>query len=232
MLERAEVRGRFGDDLVVWVRPDRVTHYVGKSVPLLGGADRVASRVPALVRRRVAQLVRRVRPAQAAPFFIPAHHVRHPVPIESTEKYQKILDLIACGDAYGQSLWFDALKRSVEQRGSSTHKAIQMRTIDDVHAFFQDYVLPLVSSMKHDGYDVERGAPFGGAIIGRDGALYKANAGDHRFFVARVVGASPVPLRVVGIHEAWPRAMGLEPNLAAMPAVIDAVQVLGQRYRS
>ena len=226
------MRDRFEDDLVVWVQPSRIKHYVGKSVPLLGGVDKVAWRVPATLRRRLARFVRRVRPSRDGPFFIPAAHYRHPMPIELLEKYTIVADLIACRDTYIRSIWFNELRRSLERHGTAKHKSIEMRTIEDVHAFFSGYVLPLVESMARDGYDVTRGHPFGGVIVSADGQLHKANAGDHRFFVARVVGASPVPLRVVGIDERWPRTMGLGCDLASMPAVIEAVQVVGQRYGS
>jgi len=62
--------------------------------------------------------------------------------------------------------------------------------------------------MSQSGYCLEKGADIGTVLINRDGKLDKAGSGDHRFYVARVLGLQRFPVCVVGVHHDWWRAKG------------------------
>ncbi|HSF95832.1 MAG TPA: hypothetical protein VLA52_12475, partial [Thermohalobaculum sp.] len=102
------------------------------------------------------------------------------------------------------------------------------RSAAEIEAFLRDYVLDLVASMEHRGYDVEKGGEFGSAQIGADGQLVKSGSGTHRFCVARLLGLTRFPLRVVGIHAGW--AAGVEGGLT-VAELGKRLKEIGERYR-
>ena len=78
-----------------------------------------------------------------------------------------------------------------------------MRSQNEIDAFFRDYVLGMIESLKRTGYDPVRGGAPGTALIGPDGDLHKADSGNHRFCTARLLGVTGVPVAISGMHEDW-----------------------------
>jgi len=216
----------------VWVDARHIDHYVGKHVVLTGRTDDVLRHTPLRLRRwaPLRQLLRTLRPKDP-PFVIPDHRYRRPVRLDDLEKYLMVKDLVERDGAYQQSRWFASLHADVERDGRARHKDVEMRSVAEVHAFFEAYVLPLIDSMRRSGYDLKRGAQLGQALIGADGRLHKANNGDHRFFVARIVGTESFPLRIAGAHEAWVRQVGLDARLADADRLAAAIRDVERDHR-
>jgi hypothetical protein len=78
-----------------------------------------------------------------------------------------------------------------------------MHTEDDIRAFFADYALDLADSLSANGYCLRKGKDIGTVLVGPDGSLHKSASGNHRFYVARILGISPFPVMVTGVHRAW-----------------------------
>jgi len=49
----------------------------------------------------------------------------------------------------------------------------------------------------------DKGRDTGAARIGPGGEVRTSGCGNHRFYVARLAGASPIPLGVSGVQESW-----------------------------
>ena len=232
MVSRSSVVSRLADRSIVWIDPLKVDHYVGLGVVLTRRTDEVLRRAP--IHLRGLPLLRKalgaLRPRDP-PFIIATSRYRTPAPIGGLDKYLLIKDLVDRDGAYLDSRWYADLRAKVERGGRAHHKGVEMRSAADIHAFFDSYVLPLVASMRRDGYDMQLGARLGQALIGPDGQLHKAKHGDHRFFVARLVGAERFPLQIVGVHEAWVQVAGLDARLQDSDQLAQAVREVERRHR-
>lgn len=214
MAKRSRVVARLGDRLTVWIDPRKIDGYVGLGIVVTRRTDEVLRRAPINLRRLpILRKALRGLWSKDPSFVIATPRYRTPAPIDGLDKYLLIRDLVARDGAYQDSRWYADLRAKIERDGRAHHKNLEMRSQADVHAFFDSYVLPLVESMRRDGYDMQLGAQLGQALIGPDGQLHKAKHGDHRFFVARLVGVARFPLRIVGVHESWVRGAGLDARL-------------------
>lgn len=232
MVQRSKVASRLADRLTVWIDPLKVDHYVGLGVVLTRRTDEVLRRAPVHLRRMpiLRKALGALRPRDP-PFIIATPRYRTPAPINGLDKYLLVKDLVDRGGAYQSSRWYADLRAKVERGDRAHHKHIEMRSPEEIHAFFNGYVLPLVETMRRDGYDMQLGAHLGQALIGPDGQLHKAKHGDHRFFVARLVGAERFPLQIVGVHEAWVQVAGLDPRLQDSDHLARAVREVERRHR-
>ncbi len=184
--------------LVLWVNPQRVEYSVGSQRPI---EDFLETRLQWMPQAMLKGLTRVVR--KNHPFVISKRWYPNPEPIEALEKYQKVENLFHNRERYEYSVWFAELTGQVHSAGFATHKDIVMHTEEDVHAFFRDYACALIDSMRADGYRNDKARDTGAALIGPGGEVHKSGRGNHRFYVARLTGASPIPLRVSGVHESW-----------------------------
>jgi hypothetical protein len=71
--------------------------------------------------------------------------------------------------------------------------------------FFRDRVFDLIDSMAVHGFSIGKGSHFGTALVGRDGTLHESGPGNHRFYVASLLGVSPFPIQVAGVDQDWLR---------------------------
>ncbi|MCA1807087.1 MAG: hypothetical protein LC687_04470 [Actinobacteria bacterium] len=72
----------------------------------------------------------------------------------------------------------------------------------ELDAYFEDYVLLLVSMRDH-GYLAGKSKDRITILIDRDGSILKETKGRHRLAAAQVVGAPSVPVRISHVHAAW-----------------------------
>lgn len=140
--------------------------------------------------------------------MIPASCYRSRTLVESIGKFKKVENFIRNRNDVSSTIWYKELLDELERRGVAGHKKRRMGTVDEIDKFFQSYVFDLVDSMSQSGYCLEKGADIGTVLINRDGKLDKAGSGDHRFYVARVLGLQRFPVCVVGVHHDWWRAKG------------------------
>ncbi len=87
--------------------------------------------------------------------------------------------------------------------GIARHKAIRLRSPEEIDNFFRTYVLGLIESMETKGYIVKPGVETGYARIDGTGRLTKSGSACHRFFTARSLGVGPVPLMIWQVHRDW-----------------------------
>jgi len=174
---------------IIHVNPCEVTHYVGANdlrfpfnLPYL---DWVGAKLPILRHNR---------------YYIPARHYRKPIRIEKLDKYKKVKDYLEC-DHYSQSKWYEDLIDELEKNGVAKHKRRLMRSQQEIELFFEQYINPMIDSLCSKGY--RKGESIGSVTIGEDGEIHKANAADHRFFIARILRIQPIPVKIRGVHHRY-----------------------------
>ena len=114
-------------------------------------------------------------------------------------------DLVAHRDDYRASEWYRRAVVSLEQNGYFRHKTTHARSLCQIDHMFETEFLPLLDSMRRDGYQVGRGEwPLG--LIDRQGRVLKSEKGRHRFAAALATGARRFPLQIAAIHRDWARA--------------------------
>lgn len=200
ILTKRYVSKRLQDRLVLWINPRSISYRVGTKWPVtrpLQKRIKALPNVPFLSKG----LIRFLRVYH--PFVIPARSYNETFPIESHDKYVKVKDLLVCRDDITSSDWYKSLAGEIEKHGVAKHKHIEMRTENDIKSFFADYALDLAESLATSGYCLDKGKDIGTVLVGPDGSLHKSASGNHRFHIARILGVSPVPVMVAGVHQAW-----------------------------
>jgi hypothetical protein len=215
---RLAMRRALGPARVLWVDPRRVMFHVGTNAPAIEAQiERLAE-----LERRHPPIGPVLRVASRALYQADAWRIvpsRYPVPQPITEdsRYQLVADLIAHRDRLPATLWFQESMEQLSRHGHARHKAIVLRSRDEILDFLRSYVLGMIDSLARDGYDSARGGKPGSALIGPGGTLHKAHSGNHRFFAARILGVAPVPLLVAGAHGDWvDEVAGARPDVARL----------------
>jgi hypothetical protein len=199
-LTRRYVERQLGSNLMLWIDPARITYDAGQVRRVLRFTDYVLRPLP--FGRYPATLVNRIA-LRYEPFLITPNDYKVRRSITAIYKYKKIEDFIANRRCVDKSIWYRAMMSELSRRGFARHKGLIFASKEDVEQFFRDYVLDLVESMANEGYVLQKGRDIGAALIGDDGSIHKTNSANHRFYVARIIGTKPFPIKVIGIHRAW-----------------------------
>ncbi len=198
-----------GRKLVLMIDPSMVHYHIGGIRPLTKSLEHSLSRrLPGpLACFLLGKKGRRL--GRLHPFILKASHFPEPEPVFGMEKYKKIRDFLGHRNDYTKSFWYKTLVDCLAREGQVRHKKILMKTLKDIDAFFQNYVLKMVQSLEKSGYDPEKGSQIGRAMIGASGEIYIANQAGHRFFISREVGVKRFPLVIKCVHEEWVKSWGL-----------------------
>ena len=185
MLTKQKILRSNKEAFTFWISPEIINGYVGSNIfkypnsksAWIKGIKQINSRFP--------DLIQRYSPLKCNLFCIPDKHYKEPIPITSLKKYKRLKDLIIKKENYMESIWFLEYSKILESQGVLSHKGIIIRTQEELHNFFLQYVLILINSMISDGYKSEASQP-GYVMIGKNGEVHKSNAGDHRFIIISV----------------------------------------------
>jgi hypothetical protein len=216
------VRFRMGEDRIIWIDPQKVRFHVGTSGPATEavkvGLDRMRHKYR-LFDKPLRLLSQAIHHSES--WVIASRYYHSPEPIETERRHRLLADLVAHRMHPQDSLWYKQLCQQLEQRGLAHHKKIILSNRAEIDAFLRDYVLNLVDSLALTGYDPKRAGDTGGALIGPDGDIHKADSGNHRFCAARIVGCPKVPVQIAGVHEDWfARMVGPKMNLTRLRAAL------------
>jgi len=191
-----------GDALVVRIDPRTVHLQVTGKLPRVRRArariDALPAPLPAGIIRLALLVVERTHP-----FVLSAEHYPSAWALDETAKVARLADLVARLDDPRSSRWWSenlallAAGEALPMGGTLITDEIGLgRHLDD-------YLLPLIASMSRDGYREDLGAEHGIVHVAADGSLHKANKGNHRFALARILGVTGVPVRIQCVHEDW-----------------------------
>lgn len=192
------------DSWVLWIDPGKIHYHVSSSRP---ENRRMKQRIAQLgLSGPLAKVALRqsLRISNALESFaIDRDYYAEPMEFERHRTYRRVSDIMKYRDNYKISQWYLSLASSLREFGFVKYKKIIMRSESDIDLFMNSYVLSLIDSMEKDGFDPNKGGGIGRSLIGEDGSIHKSSSGRHRFYVARELGISPFPVRIVGTHEDW-----------------------------
>ncbi len=221
-----EVIERLGDDLVVRIDPRTIDGHVGGQRPAtkrIDDAARALLRPVPVVRGPVMRRLRRRHP-----FVIPGRRFPEPFPIEQVRRYAELEDYLTVEQPREESAWYRMLLEQLADWGYGTSNRMRFYSREEIDRFFDEYVDPLIESLRRDGFREELAEDFGKAMVDAHGKVHKSSSGNHRFVLCRILGVSPVPLRIIGVHQDWLDTVGVRDLGADLPA---ALQVVERRHR-
>lgn len=153
-------------------------------------------------------------------------------PFAEREEFRLVSNLAESLPDYRASDWYAMAARQIARSGAFAHKSHVVRTTQELDALFSRELVPLLTSMAEHGYRHHEGADLPEAMIGRDGTLIKTSHGTHRFAAIKAVrGGGLFPLRIVGVHRDWLKAVLQASDDPPEAAIRQAVAEIEQRYR-
>lgn len=226
LVTQRKAKALLGDSLVLRIDPRRLTRKVNCQKPIAKRIEDWLTPAPRAMCKSLTLPIRIFHPFAVGERWFPVSS-----PLESIDKYAKVQDLLEHRDDYRQSRWFGHLRDELRSCGVTRHKGIVMQSETEIADFFEEYLGELIRSMASTGYRDDRGADIGTALIGCDGALYKGTSGTHRFYAARLLGVSPVPLRIICVHRGWLSSLGLPASAAGIARLGEALRQVERCHR-
>jgi hypothetical protein len=225
MLTRRYVNKKIGDKLVIWINPEKIEYYIGKNVPFIDYTNTKLKKFDKLrlfVQKKITAL---------SPFIIPDKYYTVPKRLDNLDKYLIVKDIIDNGKSWRNSIWYKSFFHELNTNGEVNHKNITIKSEDELDHFFEYYVCDLIDSMSSKGYDIQKNSQIGNIMIGKNGELHKSNAGDHRFFVAKLTNTSSMPFKVKGIHKEWARSKNISSNKKGLLQLCSELEKIEQQYK-
>ena len=146
------------------------------------------------------------------------------LPLTSAPVHREMADLVAAGSEFRDSHSYQRLVRGVRAGRPIKRNGVQLKSVDDVEAYFR-YCRDLIKSMRKRG--VVRHREYGGfhrlrikhrntrspaldaaerdigVAITEDGKLIRHLGGKHRTAVAQALGLPAIPVEVRLVHVRW-----------------------------
>ena len=198
---RFRVLSRLGDDAVIWIDPAKVRHFAPRQT-----VTKIC-RLSNLIGRDI-EALDRLAPYLPDKLFFGSYVLKdedcHAVrPIEKMKHYVLVDDLIRSLPDFRTSRWFQSHLANLAKRDKTKHKERRLEREEDVSAFFENSIIPMMAEIKQNGYDAKKYPVEGRCFIGPNGEIYKGLAARHRFAMALLLGVRSFPLVVHGVHETW-----------------------------
>lgn len=220
----------YKDEVTICIDPKYINGYVGANISKFAGSpNNLLSSVNKYLWPS-GGIFDRISPFKVYSFAIRDVHYFEPIPVESLKKFKKVNDLILNKENYERSMWYAELYRKLLEDGYAKHKDLFIGSKEELDSFFEDYVLKLVHSMSEKGYDRTINQDIANIMIGEKGEIHKSNAGDHRFFIAKIVGVKRMPFKVKGVHESFMKSHGIPNNRHGIKKLIRAIKNLEDQY--
>lgn len=123
-------------------------------------------------------------------------------PVDGLRQHRWTLDLAQHQTDFRASHWYRKASKALNRDGVYCHKTLQAHNLTELDALFEDEFLPLLNSMRAQGYQAKPGDwPLG--VIDRQGRVLKSEKGRHRFAAACAVGLARFPLQITAVHRLW-----------------------------
>lgn len=126
------------------------------------------------------------------------------VPIRSHHRYRLMQDALHYREDLRQSPSFqELLRRSHTGKPRAiVNKGLLLESSDQIEAFLKQQIA-LLDSIAKQGIRSELAVDEINVAVGRDGTLYKVNAGRKRTMAAKLLGLNVIPVRVTHVHPLW-----------------------------
>ncbi len=181
---------------MVWVDP-RTIRYETRIVPekrieTTSSAGRNLERWAAVLSNRLEPFIR-----VESGFSLP------PLPIHENARYARLAQLVSVLPNFKASDWYRSLLHNLKANACATYKNLIFESVHQIDAFFEQRVIPLISSLKNDGFRPNASHDYPRGIIWSDGQLMKSIHGNHRFILSQMLGVPSVPIELDAIHRDW-----------------------------
>jgi len=228
-LSQKKFLNNVAEESVIWVCPSSVKVHYGTDNPLLDP-------VKILCRKKIKsnkfrQSLNKHVFMPLAPFVIPKRVFPRGVAIETMAKYERITDLIKNIDNLESTVWYNNLTGELSLKGFSSHKKNLFYSEKSILSFLESYRNEVVLSIASNGFS-KAYTGYASAIIDSNGCIGKTSSGNHRFFIARVLGKSSFPLRIVGVHQHWYQRLKRVSGNISYDIILDAFKEIELRHRS
>ncbi|RQH01249.1 hypothetical protein EA472_07285 [Natrarchaeobius oligotrophus] len=120
------------------------------------------------------------------------------VPVNELRKYSAVVDRYERGIPWEETNIYEHILELAERKGSydgCTTKADVVRRYREIDELYQQ--------IRDDGYRTDDGLDQVCVNIGRNGDVIFNGNGNHRLFIAKVLGLDEIPVRVLVRHEDW-----------------------------
>lgn len=157
----------------------------------------------------------------AEPFVVAPRHFDRAIPVAEERRFRLLLDLIetAGGDPL-RSRWYAEACAELKRAGFYRHKGHLCHSPEEIAAMLDRHVMGMVRGIERNGYDPALAPDSATGFVDGAGRVVKSDAGNHRFYAARILGARGIPVEILGIHRGWYRAQLAErPGLPALDAI-------------
>lgn len=191
-----------GAALIVRIDPRTVDLQVTGKLPLVRRARARIETLPAPLPTALIDVTLRAV-ARRHPFVLAAADYPAAWSLDETAKVARIVDLVAHLEDPRSSRWWTDHCELLGAGETIRLGGTLVTDRDGLGRHLDGYLLPLITSMSRDGYREDLGAEHGIVHVGADGTLHKANKGNHRFALARVLGLTGVPVQIQCVHETW-----------------------------
>jgi hypothetical protein len=230
-LRRRYVEKKLGSDLILWVDPSKIEYGVDTQFPNIKELKERMVKLcdPIPFGRGLASLANKMI-CRCDSFLIKPENYRSALLIEDLIHYQKVKDIIANRHQFERSLWYRMLTDELAAKGYAHHKKLKFFNKQDIACFFKEYVLGLIESMELEGFNYQKGPEYGVALIAGDGSLHKSGSGNHRFYIAKIVGVKSYPLKIGGVHQEWFNRY-VHDNKNILMKLRESLKTVEERYR-
>ncbi|WP_155989579.1 hypothetical protein [Thioalkalivibrio sp. ALE19] len=190
-----------GRGAVLWVSPAHVLLDYGTKWQ---STKDVRDRLQRVVHCRAARgLITTLVVDRLEPYVIPSCKFRCGSAFENKEDYIKIKDFISHLENIKGSKWYKSLVSDLSSNGFARHKTWYMYSEKEVVCFLEGYVRGLVETVGSHGFLESCTGWESTGVIDAAGRIGKTGSGNHRFYIAKVMGVPFFPLKIVGVHERW-----------------------------
>jgi len=220
----------YKDQVTISINPMHIHGYVGSNIVKFAGRPNCLISSVDKYLWPSGGIFDRFSPFKVYSYVIRDVHYFKPISVESLKKFKKVKDLILNMEDYSSSIWYNDLYSKLKSEGYAKHKDLHIGSKKELDSFFENYVLKLVHSMSDKGYDQSIDQDVANIMIGENGEIHKSNAGDHRFFIAKNVGAPLMPFRVKGVHENFMKSHGIPNNRRGIEKLIQVIKELEYYY--
>jgi hypothetical protein len=230
MILQHTIATHYQEQVTIRINPRHINGYVGANIKKFANAgnDFLSSLEDKLWPS--GDIFERFSPFKVYSFSIRDRHYSKPVPVESLKKFKKVEDIIRHKDDYKKSFWYKEMKETLAEQGRVNHKNHIFKDPKELDSFFEDYVLGMVESLASNGYNQDIDQDYPRIMIGKNGEIHKSNAGDHRFFISKLVGVQKMPFTVKGVHESFFKTHGIPNNKRGLSALFKAIKETETRY--
>jgi hypothetical protein len=220
----------YKDQLTIRINPKYINGYVGSNITKFANSPNKFLSSASRYFWPSGAAFERFSPFKVYSFVIRDRHYTKPVHVDSLKKFKKVNDLITKKEDYSSSIWYNDLYSQLKSDGFAKHKDHRIGSKEELDSFFENYVLKLVHSMNEKGYDHSIDQDVANIMIGKNGEIHKSNAGDHRFFIAKIVDAPIMPFKIKGVHESFMEAHDIPDNRHGIKKLIQVIEDLEHQY--